>query len=201
MLNKIKDILKKIFIEYYGLVMIFLFVLDIVSKVVMEKILTQHGSIIIFPFFDLSLVYNQGAFFGMLGSTFGHIILILISILGAVVMFFGLIKYRYRFTKGMIIGLVFAIPGNLGNLVDRCIYNFDTKSFRGVIDFFHFHIDSIGFDWAVFNVADVCLVIGIICFTVFYLIADLKKEKAKKKALEEIEAQKRNELKEGNIDE
>lgn len=201
MKNKVLTWLYKIFIEYYGLVMVLLLVLDLVSKAVMESVLKSQGTISVIPnFFDLTLVYNKGAFAGMLGGTFGHILLILISLIGSGVMIYGLIKFRFKFNKGMIIALVLAIPGCIGNLVDRVIYT--NGDWRGVIDFFHIYIKAIKFDWPVFNVADMLLVVGIIVFVIFYIIYDIKNEKVKKAALEQLNAEKKKELQQeaSNVD-
>ncbi len=191
--NKVLKWLYKIFIEYYGLVMILLLALDLVSKAVMESVLNANGTISVIPnFFDLTLVYNTGAFAGMLGGTFGHILLIIISLVGSGVMIYGLIKFKNKFNKGMIIALVLAIPGCVGNLIDRCIIS--NGEWRGVIDFFHIYINAINFNWPVFNVADMLLVVGIIVFIIFYIIYDVKNEKIKKQALEELNAEKKKEL-------
>ena len=194
MWNKVKKVLHKVFIEYFGLIMILLLALDIATKYIMEDILGYVGATIdVIPgLFEFQLVYNKGAFAGMLSGSFGHIILILISIAGTGIMVYGLIKYRYKFTKGMLVGLVLALPGCFGNLIDRVIYVNGEP--RGVIDFLHFYIDAINFDWPVFNVADMLLVVGTIEFAVFYLIYDSKIEKEKKLKLEAIEKQKKEEL-------
>lgn len=194
MWNKVKKVLHKVFIEYFGLIMILLLAVDIATKYIMEDVLGYVGATIdVIPgLFEFQLVYNKGAFAGMLGGTVGHILLILISIAGTGIMVYGLIKYRYKFTKGMLIGLVLALPGCFGNLIDRVIYVNGEP--RGVIDFLHFYIDAINFDWPVFNVADMLLVIGTLVFAVFYLIYDAKIEKEKKLKLEAIEKQKKEEL-------
>ena len=194
MWNKVKKVLHKVFIEYFGLIMILLLGIDIATKYIMEDILGYVGATIeVIPgLFEFQLVYNKGAFAGMLGGAFGHIILILISFVGTGIMIYGLIKYRYKFTKGMILGIILALPGCFGNLIDRVIYVNGEP--RGVIDFLHFYIDAINFDWPVFNVADMLLVVGTIIFAVFYLIYDAKIEKEKKLKLEAIEKQKMEEL-------
>ena len=194
MWNKVKKVLHKIFIEYFGLIIVGLLAVDIITKYVMEGILKNPGSSIeLIPgLLEFQLVYNKGAFAGMLGGTVGHIVLILISILGTGVMTYGLIKYRYKINKGMLIGIIMALPGCFGNLIDRVIYVNGEP--RGVIDFIHFYIDAINFDWPVFNVADMLLVVGTIVFAVFYFIYDSKLEKEKKTKLEEIEKQKMEEL-------
>ena len=194
MWNKVKEVLYKVFIEYFGLIMILLLGVDIATKYIMQGILGYVGATIeVIPgLFEFQLVYNKGAFAGMLGGTLGHIILILISIAGTGIMVYGLIKYRYKFTKGMIVGLVLALPGCFGNLIDRVIYV--NGESRGVIDFLHFYIDAINFDWPVFNFADMLLVVGTLVFAVFYLIYDAKIEKEKKIKLEAIEKEKMEEL-------
>lgn len=204
MWNKVKKVLHKIFIEYFGLIMIGLLALDIATKYIMQAVLGYAGATIeLIPnLLEFQLVYNKGAFAGMLGGTVGHIILILISFVGTGIMAYGLVKYRYTFSKGMIIGIILALPGCFGNLIDRVIYVNGEP--RGVIDFIHFYIDAINFDWPVFNVADMLLVIGTIVFAVFYFIYDTKLENEKKAKLEEIERQKMEELKtskEGEVDE
>lgn len=195
MWNKVKKVLHKIFIEYFGLIMIGLLAVDIATKYIMQAVLKNAGNTIeLIPgLLDFQLVYNKGAFAGMLGGTVGHILLILISVLGTGIMAYGLIKYRYKFSKGMLIGIILALPGCFGNLIDRVIYVNGEP--RGVIDFIHFYIDAINFDWPVFNVADMLLVVGTIVFAVFYFIYDSKLEKEKKAKLEEIEKQKMEELK------
>ena len=194
MWNKVKEVLYKVFIEYFGLIMILLLGVDIATKYIMQGILGYVGATIeVIPgLFEFQLVYNKGAFAGMLGGTLGHIILILISIAGTGIMVYGLIKYRYKFTKGMIVGLVLALPGCFGNLIDRVIYVNGEP--RGVVDFLHFYIDAINFDWPVFNFADMLLVVGTLVFAVFYLIYDAKIEKEKKIKLEAIEKEKMEEL-------
>lgn len=194
MWNKVKEVLYKVFIEYFGLIMILLLGVDIATKYIMQGILGYVGATIeVIPgLFEFQLVYNKGAFAGMLGGTLGHIILILISIAGTGIMVYGLIKYRYKFTKGMIVGLVLALPGCFGNLIDRVIYVNGEP--RGVIDFLHFYIDAINFDWPVFNFADMLLVVGTLVFAVFYLIYDAKIEKEKKIKLEAIEKEKMDKL-------
>ena len=45
----------------------------------------------------------------------------------------------------------------------------DRLAFGHVRDFVHFHVDSVGFNWAIFNVADVMLVCGACTLVLFAL--------------------------------
>jgi signal peptidase II len=60
----------------------------------------------------------------------------------------------------MALGLIMA--GALGNCYDRLVYGH-------VRDFVHFHVDSIGFDCAIFNFADNLLVLGAVILVLFAL--------------------------------
>jgi signal peptidase II len=53
------------------------------------------------------------------------------------------------------LGCGLIVGGGLGNLVDRLIYG-------RVADFFHFH--GFGYDWYVFNLADLAVTLGAVAF-------------------------------------
>lgn len=180
MWSKIKKYSYLVFIKYFGLLIIGLFTLDIITKQIMQNVLQTSGNTIsIIPnLFEFQLVYNTGSFSGWFGSDAGHIILIIVSIVGAIGLPYYLVKCRDKYPLTMNIGIALVAAGNYGNLIDRLIYVDGNP--RGVIDFFHFYIPAIKFDWPVFNVADICIVVGVIMFAVFYFIYDYKIEKAKK---------------------
>jgi signal peptidase II len=54
-------------------------------------------------------------------------------------------------SRPLIIGYGLVIGGALGNLIDRLLYG-------KVADFFHFY--GFGYDWYVFNVADLAITLG-----------------------------------------
>ena len=58
-----------------------------------------------------------------------------------------------RTSRSLAVGLGLVIGGALGNLIDRLVYG-------KVADFFHFY--GFGYDWYVFNVADVAITFGVI---------------------------------------
>ena len=97
---------------------------------------------------------NEGALFGfMRNRTFANGLFAVVSIAAAVaIVFWATLRTTSRdWSLSASLGLILAGP--LGNLYDRLV-------FTGVRDFLHFHYRS--FDWPVFNVADVCLVLGAI---------------------------------------
>ena len=64
-----------------------------------------------------------------------------------------MVAYDGRPAGILAIGYGLIIGGALGNLVDRVIYG-------AVADFFHFY--GFGYDWYVFNIADVAITLGVI---------------------------------------
>ena len=177
---------------YYYFVMILLLALDLVSKKVLEAFLLERGGRVevIKNFFTLSLVYNPGAFSGMLGGNlFGQIILVLLSLVCGVLMIYYFVKAYAKLSGFERFGLLLAIPGTLGNLVDRFLMVFDLQ--EGVIDFLEFNLGFMV--WNTFNIADSLLVVGIIAFAIGYLIRDHKEEKNKQKEREEFYSQKNEE--------
>jgi len=107
-------------------------------------------SIPVLPFFNLVMVWNPGVSYGLFpaSSIWGTALLVLVS-LGAVA---GLGYWLWGMTSlslGVGVGLV--IGGALGNLIDRLVYG-------RVADFFHFY--GFGYDWYVFNIADIAITFG-----------------------------------------
>lgn len=96
-----------------------------------------------------SLVYNRGVAFSMFEFLGDYLKYIQIVILAGIVAF--LFWERERFgTYG--IGLAFVLGGGASNILDRFIH-------IGVVDYVYWHC---GFDFAIFNLADVMIDFGIV---------------------------------------
>ena len=177
-LNKFHSFCLKYHLYYY-LGMVLLFAFDIATKYSFEALLLANdGRIEVIPgFFDLALLYNPGAFSGMLGGSLGgKIVLNLLSLGCGVAMIFGFVKYYNKICGFERAGLLMAIPGTLGNLVDRFLMLIGKQ--EGVIDFLEF---DLGFMvWNTFNIADALLVAGLITFAVGLLVRGHKEDKEKK---------------------
>lgn len=171
---------------YFYAAMVVLLIADVVSKKVFESLLLdadQHRITVIPGFFTLSLVYNTGAFSGMLGSNLaGQIILTLLSLVCGAGMIFAFVRFDRKWSFLEKIGLTLAIPGTIGNLIDRALMIFGLQ--EGVIDFLEF---DLGFMvWNTFNFADTFLVVGVIAFAIGYGIRDYANSKKERKAREEF---------------
>lgn len=142
--------------KYIFLFMIFLIIIDIISKLIVVNILKDNTFVIIKNFLKFTYVKNIGAAFGILsGNT---VFLIIISLL--------FIYYIYKEMKNStnnkltIFSYLLILSGAIGNLIDRI--------FRGfVVDFISFRL--FGREMAVFNLADSYITIGVILLLITLL--------------------------------
>ena len=137
---------------------IIIFIIDQISKVTISSYIGLNSSIrVIKNFFYLTYTNNTGASFGILKNS--RVLLIILSIIVLLI----LLRYisTFKETKYNILGLGFLMGGIIGNLLDRVLFGY-------VRDFFNFYI--IGYDFPVFNVADIFIVLG-----VFILIISILK--------------------------
>lgn len=111
----------------------------------------QTAKITVAPFFDLVLVWNRGISYGMFrqDSDAGRWLLIGFAAAAALALTLWLAQLQTRLSAASV-GLI--IGGALGNAADRVHYG-------AVADFFSFHVA--GFNWYVFNLADVAIVAGV----------------------------------------
>ena len=113
---------------------------------------------------DLELHYNRGVAFSMfafLGDNLKWVQLLLIVGIIFYIFYEGYIK-EYAFPLGLIIG------GALGNLYDRFIH-------EGVVDYVAWHC---GFDFAVFNYADVMIDLGVATILLLSFLEYRREKKA-----------------------
>lgn len=112
---------------------------------------------------DLSYVQNTGAAFSMLSQHTWVLTLIsaLVSVVLAVALAKGVLTHRLgKFCLAIILG------GAVGNLIDRAAFGFVTDMFKTTF-----------IDFAVFNVADICVVLGGIALCVYIMFFYDKLEK------------------------
>lgn len=129
------------------------FLLDQASKWWAEGALATD-KIPVWPgFFDLELVYNVGAAFGLFGALpagWREGLLIVVA-MGASGLFVYMLRHTHHRWAAVAIGLV--LGGAVGNLLDRLRYGW-------VVDFIHLHWHDLS--WPVFNVADSAITIGVV---------------------------------------
>jgi len=109
---------------------------------------------------DFILVYNKGVAFSMFSFLAEYLKYIqLVIVTGVIAYIFYIKKLCYAFPTGLLLG------GAFSNIYDRFIYG-------GVVDMVYWHC---GFDFAVFNFADVMIDIAV----VWILILNLKPQLCK----------------------
>jgi len=145
--------------------------LDQLTKWLAVTYVKPVGTIPIIKFGDTEWVNftyceNTGMSFSLLEGQRFILIALPVLLIGVVVylIFSGKIK-----SKAMKIALAFLAGGGLGNLIDRIFLGY-------VVDFIDFRI----INFAIFNFADICAVLGGFAFALMMIIDETKTEKQKK---------------------
>lgn len=126
-------------------------VLDQLIKIIVIVNINLYQSInVISKFFNITYVRNNGAAWSILSGN--RLTLILIAITALIMIYLYFIKDR-KLTKLETFSYGILIGGTIGNLIDRIIYGY-------VIDYLDFKIFN--YNFPVFNFADICIVIGVI---------------------------------------
>ena len=109
------------------------------------------GTVPVLPVLNLTMVWNPGVTFGLLGqgSAEGTYILSVVALLIVV----ALVVWMRKAERLMVVLALGGIAGGaVGNVIDRL-------RFGRVVDFIHAH--AFGYSWYVFNVADAAIVCGV----------------------------------------
>lgn len=134
----------------YILVLIAILAIDQISKLAITMNMDLNQSMKLIPdFFNITYLQNTGAAWSMFEGRMVFFYIITIVALIVMVYFYRSSEAQDGLTK---LGIVCMIAGTLGNFIDRLIFQY-------VRDFLDFNI--FGYDFPVFNVADVALCIGV----------------------------------------
>lgn len=117
--------------------------------------LGARGAVALTPFFNLVLNWNRGISYGLFQqeSELGQWILLVVQLGVVALLWIWMVRLNSRWSA-LSLGLI--IGGAIGNIIDRVAYG-------AVADFAHFHITTAtwNFNWYVFNLADVAIVVGV----------------------------------------
>lgn len=118
------------------------------------------------PYLMVNYIQNPGAAFGFLANNALLALFIAIAIVVIAYLYVRMLNngpLRYKIVFGMIIG------GAIGNLIDR----FHNGGY--VVDFIWFRIPQINFSFAVFNLADASISVGVFFLFLFVLLSGRKR--------------------------
>lgn len=128
-------------------------VLDQATKYwIVHVVMSPPRVIEVTSFFNIVMVWNKGASFGLFStqSAWTQLILGSLAVGISIILTVWLSRTRSKWL-GSALGLV--IGGAIGNAIDRAIY-------RAVADFLDFHVS--GYHWPSFNVADIAIFAGVV---------------------------------------
>lgn len=125
---------------------------DQIVKIWTVSAMPLHSQIIVLPnIFSLFHIRNTGAAWGILSGEMTLFYIMTIIIIGSL-MYWYHTKKTTTFEK---IAFVLIVSGAIGNFIDRLRLGY-------VIDMFRFDF----IDFPIFNVADICLTLGIVVFLI-----------------------------------
>ena len=133
--------------------------LDLLTKRHFESVKTGNGIKGVFSFY---YIMNKGAAFSFLANkSWGQLFFKIVTPI-AFVLFCLFYYYCYKKNYGFAIyGITLMVTGTLGNYIDRLIFS-DVRDFIK-LEFMNF---------AIFNLADVCLCVGVAMLVVHFLFLD-----------------------------
>lgn len=165
---------------------LFLFVMDILSKWLCQVFLKVGEPVAIIPnFLYASLYHNTKIAFSLgIDGVAGRAINIVISLVMSVLIGFYWAKNLKKMNNLEHATACLLLSGAMGNLIDRAFYWNDITGFDGVIDFIQFYLgggpsapNSFFNPFAVFNLADSYLTIGVVMMLVILIIDAIKSSK------------------------
>lgn len=142
-----------------SIVLIFIIIIDRLSKTWAYEYLREAEPIsVLNNLFELRYSENTGMAFSLLNDKPGFLFTLVSLII--LTIFYYIIKQ-----KKLDLSIAFILAGGLGNLMDRLIYGF-------VVDF----INPLFVNFAIFNVADIALNIGVALLIIQYFTSKNKND-------------------------
>ena len=146
-------------------------VADQLTKAAALSLLSQGTAVPVLPGFNLSLGFNTGASFGMMGGFMAGKPLLMAALTGALTLAFAVMAFRAQHPLERI-GYGLVVGGALGNIIDRLRQG-------AVTDFLDFYWRD--WHWPTFNVADIAITLG----AVLILAASLPLRRRKEPVLDQ----------------
>ena len=146
-------------------------VADQLTKTAALSLLSQGTAVPVLPGFNLSLGFNTGASFGMMGGFMAGKPLLMAALTGALTIAFAVMAFRAQHALERA-GFALVVGGALGNIIDRLRQG-------AVTDFLDLYWRD--WHWPTFNVADIAITLG----AVLILAASLPLRRRKEPVLDQ----------------
>ena len=146
-------------------------VADQLTKTAALSLLSQGTAVPVLPGFNLSLGFNTGASFGMMGGFMAGKPLLMAALTGALTIAFAVMAFRAQHALERA-GFALVVGGALGNIIDRLRQG-------AVTDFLDLYWRD--WHWPTFNVADIAITLG----AVLILAASLPFRRRKEPVLDQ----------------
>lgn len=182
-INKVKIFLKSFFYSWLWL-LIPLLIVDQATK--MWAHFGEWNITLIPNFLHLTYVRNTGAAWSMLSGQMGLLAVVSAVVGTAIALFRYFYRHKLNTFKKILIAIILA--GAWGNFIDRAFYKLILGT-EGVVDFIHFQFGS--YHFPIFNVADMCVTLGILTYAILITLEDFNVIKPKK----EVKAEEKEEIK------
>ena len=144
---------------------------DQLTKTAALSLLSQGTAVPVLPGFNLSLGFNTGASFGMMGGFMAGKPLLMAALTGALTIAFAVMAFRAQHALERA-GFALVVGGALGNIIDRLRQG-------AVTDFLDLYWRD--WHWPTFNVADIAITLG----AVLILAASLPLRRRKEPVLDQ----------------
>lgn len=142
---------------------IFILLFDQISKSLIEIYFKLNESfVIVKDFFNITVAHNTGGAWSILNNH--SYLFIIFSVIALIV----LIRFMFQFKNNLRNNIAFActVAGIMSNLADRLFLGY-------VRDFLDFTI--LGYDYPIFNIADIAIVVGVLLLIVAIFKGEDKK--------------------------
>lgn len=151
------------------LISIIVLLFDQLTKTIIEMYLKINSSIkIVKDFFYITLCHNEGAAWGIFSEY--KVVIILFTMIAICLIYHFIYCFKRNKRNDFAFGLL--MGGLAGNLIDRILFGY-------VRDFFDFYLFK--YDYPVFNIADIAIVVGVILLTIaIFKGEDLSENRSKR---------------------
>lgn len=142
---------------------IFILLFDQISKSLIEIYFKLNESfVIVKDFFNITVAHNTGGAWSILNNH--SYLFIIFSVIALIV----LIRFMFQFKNNLRNNIAFActVAGIMSNLADRLFLGY-------VRDFLDFTV--LGYDYPIFNIADIAIVVGVLLLIVAIFKGEDKK--------------------------